>query len=114
MHIKNYVEVFAAAPVDQAVQQFIARTFKPRPARLRYKQPVTEGHSNRIESGLLEKMDVVSVDVIVAVCLPELSRLIFADKLIDGGLNQSWRIRRLELKHVAFGKQPVAETNSFQ
>ena len=59
-------------------------------------------------------MNIVAGDVVVAVSLPELRRFVFADEFIDGGLNQSRRRGVLELEHIAFGQQPVAEIDALE
>src|SRR6266404_4786780 len=63
VHIQNYVEPFSPAPIDNSVQQFIARALQSWDSCVRYKQTITERDTNRVEARPLDEADIVSRDV---------------------------------------------------
>src|SRR5215472_7112409 len=65
VQIKNQINMFGAAPVDQLVQQL--ETIRV----IALKQVVMQGHPNRIESGSMQQGDVLMRNVVPSVFPPE-------------------------------------------
>src|SRR5262249_24434497 len=92
------------APNDQPVQQL--ETFRV----IAIEQAVMQRNSNGVEAGPVQKRNVVTRDVVLAVLPPECSRSFRPKEFQHQGANLTRRLRTiLEQPHVTLWHKPVAQ-----
>ncbi len=109
MHVEDDVHVIFRGPADDAIHEAKAFVVAGR------EEFVVEGNADGIEAGVVEKLDIVLGDVGVAILIPELRSFFGTDELVDEVFNLARRLRAVvELEHVAFLLEPVAEVGAFE
>ena len=86
------------------------RSACPSPGSTKSRQ--CSGTRTVLKPAALMKSDVLLGDVSLAEFAPEARRLLRPDQSLDDAGDFSRRARTLELEHIAFGNQPVAEIDS--
>ncbi len=105
MHIQDDVEILLVRPLNDVVKQ--SKSF----GIVTLKKLVVQRDSYRIETVLLDEMDVRLGDVVFAIAAPEVMRSLRSDELSDKSFNLARRFRPtiIQVPHVAFRNQPVAK-----
>ena len=114
MHVQDDVQPFSFAPRHEAIQALVAHTGQAARFVFGYKQAPIERRAHVVESGLFEKMHIVLRDKALIPHPPKRACRFLADQLADDLVDQPRRVGPAEAPHIAFGQQPVADTDPFQ
>jgi hypothetical protein len=115
VQVDDHAQADIAAPLHKPIEKGPARsleTIYAVGAGLDKKPPI-ERHADGVEAGGLEKRDIVLGDINVAKLRPKACCLGRPNQGLDDSCNLFRAACSLELEHVAFGNQPVAEIDPF-
>ena len=113
VHVEHHPEAQLARPANHAIERGKALVVPRLGVFVIEEQPVRERHTHGVEARSFQQRQVITRDVLLAPLGPERARLIGADEVGDERFDVARRLRALpEVEHVAFGHEPVAETNA--
>jgi hypothetical protein len=104
VHVDDDIEAFLAGPLNDAVQQ--GESF----GIIGLKELVVNWDADGIETGLVQKMNIIAGDVVFSILMPENCRIVRTEQFGYEAFDLTSRLRAaIKGPHVALGYKPVAQ-----